>query len=130
MNKYHIYSTDEMVAEEFYTTDFEPMDKPGEYIGRLVMRGSSKRGFIRLFFVLKDGRKIITPVFKWQRFLGFMDIPNGTIMKLTYEMGRDDKTYLKKAEKIEPPGFVLASTEFGGPNSNFREHPETPGYRK
>ena len=95
-----IYTTDEMVDASIYTTDFVPMDKPGEYTGQLLLRGSSRRGMLRLFFLLEDGRKIITPVFKWQRFLGFFDIPNGTVLNLTYVNGRDNMVYLKKADPI------------------------------
>ena len=128
-----IYTTDEMVDAGIYTTDFVPMDKPGEYIGQLLLRGNSHRGMLRLFFIMEDGRKIITPVFKWQRFLGFFHIPNGTVLKLTYVNGRDNMVYLQKAVRAEMPGTVLASnvlwdhnTESAGANSLVRENPETP----
>ena len=127
------YTTDEMVDAGIYTTDFVPMDKPGEYIGQLLLRGSSRRGMLRLFFLLEDGRKIITPVFKWQKFLGFFHIPNGTVLKLTYVNGRDNMVYLKSAEAVEIRGTVLASNalwghnaEFADANSLVRENPETP----
>ena len=128
-----IYTTDEMVDAGIYTTDFVPMDKPGEYVGQLLLRGSSRRGMLRLFFLLEDGRKIITPVFRWQRFLGFLYIPNRTVLKLTYVNGRDSMVYLQKAVRTEMPGAVLASnvlwdhnTESADANSLVRENPETP----
>ena len=128
-----IYTTDEMVDAGIYTTDFVPMDKPGEYTGQLLLRGSSRRGMLRLFFLLEDGRKIITPVFKWQRFLGFFHIPNGTVLKLTYVNGRDNMVYLQKAVRTEMSGTVLASnvlwghnTESADANPLVRENPETP----
>ena len=40
---------------------------------------------LRLFFQLSDGRKIITPVFWWQSYLGFYEIDNGTNLRLIYE---------------------------------------------
>ena len=40
---------------------------------------------MRLFFQLSDGRKIITPVFWWQSYLGFYEIDNGTNLRLIYE---------------------------------------------
>ena len=40
---------------------------------------------MRLFFRLSDGRKIITPVFWWQSYLGFYDIDNGTNLRLIYK---------------------------------------------
>lgn len=96
-----IYTTDELVEAGIYTTDFDFMDKPGEYIGTLLIKGSSYRGLLRLFFLLEDGRQIITPVFKWQKFLGFFHIPVGTKLLLTYVNGRDDKVYLKKIAMVE-----------------------------
>lgn len=40
---------------------------------------------MRLFFQLSDRRKIITPVFWWQSYLGFHEIDNGTNLRLIYE---------------------------------------------
>ena len=96
-----IYTTDELVEAGIYTTDFDFMDKPGEYIGTLLFKGSSYRGLLRLFFLLEDGRKILTPVFKWQKYLGFFHIPVGTKLLLTYVNGRDGKVYLKKIAMVE-----------------------------
>ena len=96
-----IFTTDELVDAGIYTTDFEFMDKPGEYIGTLLFKGSSYRGLLRLFFLLEDGRKILTPVFKWQKFLGFFHIPAGTKLRLIYVNGRDDMVYLKKIATVE-----------------------------
>ena len=96
-----IYTTAELVEAGIYTTDFDFMDKPGEYIGTLLFKGSSYRGLLRLFFLLEDGRKILTPVFKWQKFLGFFHIPVGTKLRLIYVNGREDMVYLKKIAMVE-----------------------------
>ena len=96
-----VYTTDELINAGIYTTDFEFMDKPGEYVGTLLIKGNSYRGMLRLFFQLEDGRKIITPVFNWQKYLGFFGIPAGTTLHLTYESGRDGKVYLKKIAVAE-----------------------------
>jgi hypothetical protein len=96
-----IYTTDELIEAGIYTTDFDFMDKPGEYVGTLLYKGSSYRGLLRLFFLLEDGRKILTPVFKWQKFLGFFQIPAGTKLCLTYVNGRDNMVYLKKIAQME-----------------------------
>lgn len=95
-----VYTTDELVNAGIYTTDFDFMDKPGEYVGKLLIKGSSMRGMLRLFFEMEDGRRIITPVFRWQRYLDFFQIPAGSVLRLTYQDGRDGKVYLKKAEPI------------------------------
>ena len=96
-----IYTTDELIEAGIYTTDFDFMDKPGEYVGTLLYKGSSYRGLLRLFFLLEDGRKILTPVFKWQKFLGFFQIPAGAKLRLTYVNGRDNMVYLKKIAQME-----------------------------
>ena len=96
-----IYTTDELIEAGIYTMDFDFMDKPGEYVGTLLYKGSSYRGLLRLFFLLEDGRKILTPVFKWQKFLGFFHIPAGTKLHLTYVNGRDNMVYLKKIDQME-----------------------------
>ena len=96
-----IYTTDELVEAGIYTTDFDFMDKPGEYVGTLLIKGNSYRGFLRLFFLLEDGRQIITPVFKWQKFLGFFHSPIETKLLLTYVNGRDNQVYLKKIAPVK-----------------------------
>ena len=96
-----IYTTDELVEAGIYTTDFDFMDKPGEYFGTLLIKGRSYRGLLRLFFLLEDGRQIITTVFKWQKFLGFFHIPVGTKLRLIYVNGREDMVYLKKIAMVE-----------------------------
>ena len=96
-----IYTTDELVEAGIYTTDFDFMDKPGEYVGTLMIKGSSYRGFLIMFFLLEDGRQIITPVFKWQKYLNFFHIPIGTRLLLTYVDGRDNKVYLKDTAPVE-----------------------------
>ena len=96
-----IYTTDELVDMGVYTTDFEFMDKPCEVIGTLIIKANARNRMFRLFFLLEDGRKIIAPVFHWQGFLNFFDIPIGTELVLTFVEGRGDKTYLKKMVPVE-----------------------------
>ncbi len=98
--KNRVYTTNELVEAGIFTDDFEFMDKPGEYNAVLLMRGSSYCKMLRLFFQLEDGRKIITPVFNWQRFLGFFEVEDGTELKFTYQTGPDGKVFLKRAERL------------------------------
>ena len=73
----------------------------GAYVpGTLIIKGTARKGMYRLFFLLEDGRKIIAPVFRWQRYLNFFDVPIGTELVLTFADGRDGKTYLKKMEPV------------------------------
>ena len=55
---------------------------------------------LRLFFQLSDGRKIITPVFWWQSYLGFYEIDNGTNLRLIYEKNGKGVA-LKKIEILD-----------------------------
>jgi len=71
-----IYITDELIDMDVYTSDFEFMDKACEVLGTLIIKGTARKGMYRLFFLLEDGRKIIAPVFRWQRYLNFFDIPS------------------------------------------------------
>ena len=98
-----IYTTDELVEMGIYTTDFEFMDKPCEVVGTLLIKGAARKGMFRLFFLLEDGREIITPVFSWQRYLGALGIPVGTRLRLTYAAGAEGKTYLKKMDPLPLP---------------------------
>ena len=72
-------------SEHIITSDYRFIDKEGEYFAKLIMRAEASKNMMRLFFQLSDGRKIITPVFWWQSYLGFYEIDNGTNLKLIYE---------------------------------------------
>ena len=92
-----VYSCAEMCEERIYTGDYRFIDKEGEYIATLIMRAEAGSGMLRLFFRLVNGNKIITPVFWWQKYLGFYDIDNGTKLKLIYEKNTKG-IYLKAVE--------------------------------
>ena len=80
-----VYTRDEMREEHIVTSDYRFIDKEGEYFAKLIMRAEAGRNMMRLFFLLSDGRKIITPVFWWQSYLGFYEIDNGTNLRLIYK---------------------------------------------
>ena len=80
-----VYTRDEMREEHIITSDYCFIDKEGEYFAKLIMRAEAGRNMMRLFFRLSDGRKIITPVFWWQSYLGFYEIDNGTNLRLIYK---------------------------------------------
>ena len=77
-----VYTREEMREERIHTADYCFIDKAGEYT---AMKAEASSGMLRLFFQLSDGRKIITPVFWWQKYLGFYEIDNGTKVKLIYK---------------------------------------------
>lgn len=95
-----VYTRDEMREEHIITSDYRFIDKEGEYFAKLIMRAEASKNMMRLFFQLSDGRKIITPVFWWQSYLGFYEIDNGTNLRLIYE--RNGKGIaLKKIEILD-----------------------------
>ena len=55
----------------------------------------------RLFFRLSDERKIITPVFWCQSYLGFYEIDNGTNLRLIYETKHKGITLKKLKNRQE-----------------------------
>lgn len=95
-----VYSRAEMQEAGIVTNDYAFMDKPGEYIGTLEMKAEARGGMLRLFLRLVDGRKIITPVFWWQGYLGFYEMDNGTRLKFVYGQSSKGSTYLKQIEKL------------------------------
>lgn len=80
-----VYTRAEMREERIVTSDYRFIDKEGEYFANLILKAGATSGMLRLFFRLSDGRKIITPVFWWQSYLGFYEIDNGTNLRLIYE---------------------------------------------
>ena len=63
-----VYTREEMREERIHTADYCFIDKAGEYTATLIMKAEASSGMLRLFFQLSDGRKIITPVFWWQKY--------------------------------------------------------------
>ena len=96
-----VYSRAEMQEAGIVTCDYAFMDKPGEYIGTLEMKAQGHKKSIRIFLTLDDGRKIITPIFWWQTYLGFYYMPIGTKLRLFYSESNQNKVYLEKIEIIE-----------------------------
>ena len=84
-----IYSRAEMREREIDTSDFAIMTEAEEVEGTLVLKADARNRMLRLFFVLSDGRKILTPVFWWQRSAGFYDLTVGQKYRLTYVPGKD-----------------------------------------
>ena len=84
-----IYSRAEMREREIDTSDYAIMTEAAEVEGTLVLKADARNRMLRLFFVLSDGRKIITPVFWWQRSEGFHDLRVGERYRLHYAPGKD-----------------------------------------
>ncbi len=92
-----IYSRAELREREIDTNDFAFMDEVGEVEGTLHLKAAARDRMLRLFFVLSDGRKILTPVFWWQRSKGFFDLEVGARYRLIYVPGKDGYAKLGSA---------------------------------
>ena len=92
-----IYSRAEMREQEIDTSDYAIMTEAEEVEGTLVLKADARNRMVRLFFVLSDGRKILTPVFWWQRSKGFFDLEVGARYQLSYVPGKDGYAKLGSA---------------------------------
>ena len=92
-----IYSRAELREREIDTGDYAIMTEAGEVKGTLILKAEARNRMLRLFFVLSDGRKILTPVFWWQRSAGFYDLEVGACYRLSYVPGKDGYTKLGSA---------------------------------
>ena len=79
-----VFSLIEMREMMIDTSDYQMMEEVGEFTGTLEMKAQGHKKSIRIFLTLDDGRKIITPIFWWQTYLGFYYMPIGTKLRLFY----------------------------------------------
>ena len=92
-----IYSRAELREREIDTGDYAIMTEAEEVEGTLLLKADARNRMLRLFFVLSDGRKILTPVFWWQRSAGFYDLEVGARYRLSYVPGKDGYAKLGSA---------------------------------
>lgn len=95
-----IYTMTEMRERSIFTDDYRFMDKPCIVTGKIVLKAQARNHMICLFFQLSDGRKIITPVFWWQKNLQVRELPLDEELTLTYVPGQDGQAILASAEPV------------------------------
>ena len=98
--KNKVYSCTEMQRQNILTDDYELMSDPEEVTATLTLKAAARNGMVRLFFAFSDGRKVITPVFWWQRSKGFFDLTVGETYHLRYIPGKDGMVVLASAEPL------------------------------
>ena len=101
MENTKVYSRTEMREMMMDTSEYFFMNESGDFVGTLEMKAEARAGMLRIFLRLSDKRKIITPVFWWQRYLGFYEMEIGTKLKLSYRESSQNKIFLKSAEILE-----------------------------
>ena len=89
-----VFSLIEMREMMIDTSGYQMMEEVGEFTGTLEMKAQGHKKSIRIFLTLDDGRKIITPIFWWQTYLGFYYMPIGTKLRLFYSESNQNKVYL------------------------------------
>lgn len=95
-----VFTLVEMREMMIDTSGYQMMEEVGEFTGTLEMKAQGHKKSIRIFLTLDDGRKIITPIFWWQSYLGFYYMPIGTKLRLFYSESSLNKIYLEKVEVI------------------------------
>ncbi len=84
---------------ELAVNDFQLNTVSGKFNAVLENKAWGGSKILRLFFIFDDGRQIIAPVYPWQRYLGFCEIPLSSKVRLTYTQTHRG-TFLTGAELI------------------------------
>ena len=109
--KNKVYTRAEMRELGINTSDYKFMDEEGEFFGKLFLKADARNKMIRLFLILDDNRKIITPVFWWQLDRKFDEIDVGTRLKLCYKRNITGKVHLESVEKANEYEDILTFIE-------------------
>ena len=96
-----IYTREEMRKLGIDTNEYQFLDEIGDFRGKLVLKAESRNDNLRAFFDFEDGRKIITPIFWFQRTQGLWDFPVGSRLLLHYGLSSAGMVYLTHAEVID-----------------------------
>lgn len=95
-----VMTRQEFAASDYVRNDYEYNTKIGTFEAKLVMKAEAHGKKLRVFLEFDDGRKIIAPVYWFNGYLGFREIPNGSRVRITY-MERASGVFPGKAEVIE-----------------------------
>jgi hypothetical protein len=99
-----IYTCEELRKSGIDTSEYRFLDEIGDFRGVLVLKAEARNDNLRTFFDFEDGRKIITPVFWFQRSQGLWDIPVGSRLLLHYGLSSKGGIYLTHAEMMNEMG--------------------------
>ncbi len=79
-----VISREEFSASDMAVNEYRYNTKPGSFDAVVMLKAQAAKGILRVFFAFDDGRQIIAPVYRRQRYLGFYEIPLGSRVRLTY----------------------------------------------
>ena len=94
-----VISREDFRASQMAVNDYRYNTEAGSFEAVLTLKAQATRGILRLFFLFDDGRKIIAPVYWWQHYLSFYEIPLGSRVRLTYTETAHG-TFLTEAELL------------------------------
>ena len=95
-----IYSRAELRRMDLDTSEYQFLSESGDFQAVLVLKAEARDRMLRMFFDFSDGRKIITPLFWWQRKQGLWDIPVGRPLLLHFGDSTRGGVYLNGAEVL------------------------------
>ena len=102
MSKSNVIGCDEMRERNIDTSCYGYNRDPGIHKAVIdLMAEARKVGTLRVFLTFSDGRKIIAPVYWWQKYLGFPKREPGDLVRLTLEKSEDGRVFLTAAESVE-----------------------------
>ena len=96
-----VYSRAELRQMNLDTSEYRFLDEDGTFYATLFLKAEAREGMLRAFFDFEDGRKIITPIFWWQKRQGLWELPIGTRLRLHYAFSAKGGTYLTNAEVLK-----------------------------
>ena len=96
-----IYTLEDVRKIPYTTNAYRRLSEPGIYYGTLYMKAEARNTKLRLFFTMRDGAKVLTPVFFFQQEDGLWDLDVGVEYRLTYEHSSVGDVYLTKAEALD-----------------------------
>ena len=100
MEKIRALSKAQFAQSGFDTSDYHFITEPGTFTVYLELKVWGKRS-LECFFTFADGRKIIACTFPEADYLGLVDIPIGTNLRLTFVgAARSKRIYLRKIEAV------------------------------
>ena len=102
MSKSNVIGCDEMRERNIDTSCYGYNRDPGIHKAVIdLMAEARKVGTLRVFLTFSDGRKIIAPVYRWRKDLGFRQRQPGDMVLIEYERLDDGRVFPKSAESVK-----------------------------
>ena len=79
-----VYTQNDLRRYNILTMDYVLNLEPGDFYAVLDLKAEARR-CLRAFFTFDDGRRIMSTVHWWQRYLGLYEIPCKSRVKLHYD---------------------------------------------